>query len=259
MFVMNGFCYLGVVPVRSNHQSRSEQITQLLFGDRVKVLEQFSGDNVVADSWLKIQNINDNYIGWVDKRNLLLSDTLLPEPNYIISSTIAKIQMDNDIITIPMASMLADKMFSIEGHKFSLVEGSVIAYNKRSPLLIKAISLLLLNTPYQWGGKSIFGMDCSGFVQNVFSFAAVDLLRDASMQARQGKDVAFNECAAGDLVFFDNPQTKNINHVGIYLGNNKVIHCSGKVRIDNIDEKGIKPIGFEDIYSHHLCAVKRFF
>lgn len=261
-----GFTYLGVVPVRKENSSSSEQITQLLFGDIIIVLEKTILNNKFTDSWLKIRNMSDGYEGWIDERNILVINdfnTITKNNynsyyNYIVSSPIAKIKMDEDIITIPIASKLPDKKFTINGHNFTLIEGNVIHKTKLNPLLISAIALLYLNTPYQWGGKNIFGLDCSGFTQNVFAFAGINLQRDAYQQAKQGKQVCFEDIQNSDLCFFDNNEGK-ITHVGIYLGENKIIHCSGKVRIDTINENGIIIKDSENSYSHHLCKIQRFF
>ncbi|MBO6118611.1 MAG: C40 family peptidase [Bacteroidales bacterium] len=262
----NGFCYLGVVPVRKKAESSAEQVTQLLFGDTVSVIDEYKGENEITDSWFKIRNTYDDYEGWTDKRNILLYEPGKLSDNinqcishkYIVSSSVAKIKTDDGFITVPMAAVLPDKVFSINNHNFALSEGSVIPTEKCNPLLIKAVSLLYLNTPYQWGGKSILGMDCSGFTQNVFRFAGIKLKRDAFEQATQGNNVSFESIKSGDLCFFDNKQGK-ITHVGIYLGGNQIIHCSGKVRIDTLDANGI--ITNEDgkeKYSHRLCKVQSF-
>ncbi|MBR1626219.1 MAG: C40 family peptidase [Bacteroidales bacterium] len=258
--IQYGFIYLGVVPVRKEPKSSSEQISQLLFGDVAEILDYHVGTNRFSDSWLKIRNLYDNYEGWIDKRNILLSfATKNTQHQYIVSSPIAKIKMDDDVIIVPMSSVLPDKQpFFIDNHRFSLIEGSVIPLDKCNPLLINAVSLLYLNCPYQWGGKSILGIDCSGFTQNVFKFAGIKLPRDASQQANVGQDNCFENIKNGDLCFFDNKDNK-ITHVGIYLGQNKIIHCSGRVRIDDIDATGIKIKGDNQEYSHRLCKIKTYF
>lgn len=259
-----GFVFLSVVPVRKESSSRSEQVTQLLFGDVVRIVDTYKGTNKITDSWLKIENVSDNYQGWIDERNIILFDAeTLPQYKYIVSSIFAKISIKNKLnpqiektINIVMASKLFDKVFTLNDWEIKITEGNVIPTLKCSPLLISAVSMLYLSTPYQWGGKSVVGMDCSGFTQNVFAFAGVSLSRDASQQALQGRENSYDNIQKNDLVFFDNQEGK-ITHVGIYLGDNQVIHCSGRVRIDKLDKEGIyieKDSNKE--YSHHLCLIR---
>ena len=122
-------------------------------------------------------------------------------------------------------------------------------------LLLK-IARKYLNAPYLWGGRSPFGIDCSGFSQIVFKMLGVKLLRDASQQVSQGRIIDFVEQAqAGDLAFFENKK-KRIAHVGIVFPDQKIIHAHGKVRIDNLDHFGI----FNEEnnkYTHRLRVVKR--
>ena len=96
-----------------------------------------------------------------------------------------------------------------------------------------------LNAPYLWGGRSPFGVDCSGFTQMVYKIAGQHLLRDAAQQVSQGRSIDFmEECQAGDLAFFDNEEG-DIIHVGMILADNHIIHCDGMVRIDRLDQSGI--------------------
>jgi len=105
--------------------------------------------------------------------------------------------------------------------------------------MLKQVALSFINTAYQWGGRTVFGVDCSGYTQMVYRFCGVSLLRDASQQATQGQVVDFlQEVQMGDLAFFDNEEGK-ITHVGIMLDSSTIIHASGKVRIDTIDQAGI--------------------
>ena len=90
-----------------------------------------------------------------------------------------------------------------------------------------------------WGGRSVFGIDCSGFVQQVYAYFNIQLPRDAYQQAGMGKDIGFlAETICGDLAYFDNKEGK-ITHVGIMLDAQTIIHASGRVRIDYIDQAGI--------------------
>lgn len=122
---------------------------------------------------------------------------------------------------------------------------------------IKDLALFFLNAPYLWGGRTLFGIDCSGFVQAVYKMAGLKLKRDASQQAEYGNTVDFlQEARCGDVAFFDNEDGR-ITHVGILLGNNEIIHSSGKVRIDPIDDQGIYNRELHK-YTHQLRIIKRF-
>ncbi|HRG90423.1 MAG TPA: C40 family peptidase, partial [Chitinophagales bacterium] len=126
------------------------------------------------------------------------------------------------------------------------------------PAVFERVAMRYLNAPYLWGGRSPFGIDCSGFTQVVFKFADVQLMRDAYQQAEQGAMVNFvEESQPGDLAFFSNDNGKII-HVGIVLKDQRIIHSSGKVRIDRLDHFGIYNADTKK-YSHQLKVIKRFF
>ena len=113
-----------------------------------------------------------------------------------------------------------------------------------------------LNTPYLWGGRSPFGVDCSGLTQMLFLVGGIQLPRDAWQQAELGKLVELIDLAAtGDLAFFDNEEGR-IVHVGIVLENRRILHASGRVRIDNLDQEGIFNAS-EKKYTHKLRMIKR--
>jgi gamma-D-glutamyl-L-lysine dipeptidyl-peptidase len=123
--------------------------------------------------------------------------------------------------------------------------------------IILKLARRYLYAPYLWGGRSPFGIDCSGFTQVVFMMAGLKLKRDASQQVGQGEGVDFAEQAqAADLAFFDNDKG-NIVHVGIVMNNNHIIHAAGQVRIDRLDHFGIfnETLGK---YTHKLRLIKRF-
>jgi cell wall-associated NlpC family hydrolase len=254
-----GICCLSVVPVRAEPSERTEMVTQLLFGDLVVI-------NSENDDWYHIRIVYDNYEGWIDKKMILPVDgeefanlNNSPVQHTMDIVDIVKNISTGDLFPVLIGSSIrnisenhffvGDKKYQFMGqltqHDYT-INYSVILENARS----------FLNAPYLWGGKTPFGVDCSGFTQQVFKISGVKLLRDASQQATQGELVNFiSESEPGDLAFFDNDEGK-IVHVGIVMDRQKIIHASGKVRIDTIDHQGIYNNDTK-IYTHKLRLIKR--
>lgn len=251
---MFGICNLAIVPVRAEASDRSEQVTQLLFGEHFKILE-------IQPKWVQIEIAFDNYIGWIDSKQY---QTISEEDyNYLNSST-AVLSADlieyisnpnSNLIPIPLGSSLAFlENEDINVEKFSY-EGMKICGVKEKGALVKT-AFMYMNAPYLWGGKSPFGIDCSGFTQMVYKLNGFHLFRDASQQANQGEPLSFiEESEPGDLAFFDNDEGKII-HVGILMENNYIIHASGKVRIDRLDHLGIYNAELNR-HTHKLRVIKK--
>lgn len=234
---MFGICNLAIVPVRSEPSDRSEIVTQLLFGEHIEILER-------QNQWARIKIQYDDYEGWVDSKQY----QIISEANYNLLSKEAIIlnadlidyitAQDNLLLPIPLGaslSFLNNSEINISNFDF---EGTKTSGIKPKSALINT-AFMYLNAPYLWGGKTPFGIDCSGFTQMVYKLNGYKLHRDASQQAREGEPLSFiEESEAGDLAFFDNDEG-NITHVGIIMDNNYIIHASGKVRIDRLDHLGI--------------------
>jgi len=249
-----GICTLSVVPVRKDTSDKSEMTTQLLFGDVVEFLDK-------SNQWLLVKIQYDGYEGWIDSKQItVLSEeefsTISEGSFYTVkeSSIILRRDTDNAIIHALMGSMLPcrdDNSFMAGGRVYSFLPA------KEKDNNIENTALQFLHAPYLWGGKTIFGIDCSGLTQSVYKLNGIKLMRDAQQQAQQGEPVDFiSETVAGDLAFFDNTKGQII-HTGIILKNNKIIHASGFVRIDTIDHQGIYNDEKQD-YTHHLRLIKRF-
>ena len=258
-----GICLLSVVPCRVEPNDRSEMVTQLLFGDLVKVLN-------VKDKWLKIQIVSDKYQCWVDrlqvypltekefskleKSKFELSEDILMPVTYTNKNQLIPIVLGSRIYHLNKEKSLSsinEFKYEINGHTRSMPKK--VDRNK----LIED-SFLYLNSPYLWGGKSPLGIDCSGFVQMVYALNGVSLPRDAYQQAELGQALSFiEEAEEGDLAFFDNADGK-IVHVGIILKDHRIIHASGKVRIDRMDHQGIFRAESKE-YSHSLRIIKKIF
>ena len=234
-----GICNLSVVPMRKEASHTSELVSELLFNDIYKIIDE-------NDEWLKIQCMYDSYEGWI--RKLQHNEITDNELNDFISK-------EKFIVNVPTINY--DNMVLSFGSKvFKHVEGSIpLSKNYDSDALIES-AFKMLSTPYRWGGKSIMGIDCSAFVQLCAKIAGYKLPRDASQQYDFGDTVTdLSEAQAGDIAFFENKEHRII-HVGILLAKNIIIHASGKVRIDAIDTTGIFNNEL-NAYTHHLCKIKR--
>tara|TARA_B100000965_G_scaffold298357_1_gene256704 strand:- start:139 stop:882 length:744 start_codon:yes stop_codon:yes gene_type:complete len=242
-----GICNLSIVPVRIVDSDKSEMINQLIYGDIIEILEE-------KEKWVKIKSLYDDYIGWIDKKQYFkIEDNIkldLNKPVYSIDLVEFIENNNNELITIPIGSDISN--ISLMNHKF---DGKTISgKNNRNSIVNTALSFL--NSPYLWGGKTPFGIDCSGFTQMVYKINGYKLCRDAKDQANQGETLSFiEESEAGDLAFFNNDQG-DIIHVGIILQNNHIIHASGKVRIDRIDHSGIYNNDLNK-HTHSLRYIKK--
>ena len=251
-----GICIIAALPVRESPSDKTEMVSQLLFGEIFEVLDE-------KDSWFYINNWNDSYKGWIDnKETASLSknsfDMLQRPENYTI---IKEIFILTTMLTIMPGSSLPfyysdSPIINIEKTKF-LIKGKPVQTSK----IVNAdnvceTAMQFLNAPYLWGGRSLFGIDCSGFTQVVFKIHCIRLPRNANEQALAGNPVDdINLAKAADLAFFRNDEGKVI-HTGIILENKRIIHASGRVRIDRIDEKGIYNEELKT-HSHHLHCIKR--
>ena len=244
-----GICNLSIVPLRAEAQDSSELVSQVLYGELFKVLE-------IRKKWSRIRLEFDTYEGWVDNKQFqLISEkdfTRLKEISPSLSSEMVDFVTTSDFNLISICIGSNIEMAPFLDDKY---EGKIISSQQDKGHLIES-ALLFLNSPYLWGGKTPFGIDCSGFTQMVYKLNGYNLLRDASQQVTQGESLSFiEESEPGDLAFFDNEEG-NINHVGIIMKDNYIIHAHGKVRIDRLDHSGI--FNYETRgHTHKLRVIKR--
>nr|WP_314867407.1 C40 family peptidase [uncultured Flavobacterium sp.] len=251
---MFGICNLAIIPLRLEPSDRSEIVSQVLFGEHFEVLEELK-------QWRRIRLHYDDYEGWVDSKQFQIIteaayNTLSKEPIVLNADLIDYISAPNNtLLPIPLGASLSflnhsdinTAHFEFEGTKTSGIQD-------KSKLINTAF--MYLNAPYLWGGKTPFGIDCSGFTQMVYKLNGYHLFRDASQQAKQGEALSFiEESEPGDLAFFDNEEG-NIIHVGIIMENNYIIHASGKVRIDRLDHLGIFNPETQK-HTHKLRVIKK--
>jgi hypothetical protein len=251
---MFGICNLAIIPLRFEPNDRSEIVSQVLFGEHFEVIEQLK-------QWSKVKLHYDDYEGWIDSKQFQIITEAdfnqLSQDAIILSSDLIEyITAPNNLLTpIPLGaslSFLNHSVINIDNFDF---EGMKISGIKPKSNLINT-SFMYLNAPYLWGGKTPFGVDCSGFTQMVYKLNGYKLLRDASQQSLQGEALSFiEESEPGDLAFFDNDEG-NIIHVGIIMENNYIIHASGKVRIDRLDHLGIYNADINR-HTHKLRVIKK--
>lgn len=244
-----GICNLSIVPVRLQPEDATEMVTQLLYGDYFKILEE-------RGNWSRISIAADSYEGWVDNRQYSkigeavyykLKDT---QPIYSADLIEYIIDENNNFTAIPLGAVLNYAPQLKHTH-----DGSIISGKKEKSNLI-ATALLYLNAPSIWGGKTPFGIDSSGLTQMVYMLNGYSLLRDSAQQATQGEALSFiEESEPGDLAFFDNAEGI-ITHVGLMMKDNYIIHVHGKVRIDRIDHSGIFNTELNK-HTHKLRVIKK--
>ncbi len=232
--MVNGQCLLSFIPMRAEASDRSEQVSQLIFGETYEVLEE-------NEKWYFIETSFDLYQGWIDKKQFAPQvfevDTLR-----VFAFPSALTPFENKQILMPLGAFVPEDF----PHQIFSLDDAL------------ALFKTYIGVPYVWGGKTNFGYDCSGFTQNFFKTLGYSLKRDAYQQAAEGAEVILlSEAKTGDLAFFDNAEGR-ITHVGIVLENDgsyEILHASGELRIDILDHQGINKKS--EGYSHNLRLIRR--
>lgn len=254
---MIGITFFSIVPIRKEPTETGEMVSQLLFGETFDIVEQ-------TEKWIRIITHWDNYTGWIDSKMFMeISEKELQDaisnPRTITTSICTKIVDEQTGYTqlIPAGSVMYNfdvgkqrtyflsKSFLVKDYEHSMQNSNIIDIAKQ-----------FMNAPYLWGGRTYFGVDCSGFSQLVYKLKGMPLPRDAKEQALKGEPVnMIHEIKPGDLAFFDNEEG-NIIHVGILIDSQTIIHASGCVKIDKFDQQGIFD-KIQEKYTHRLRMIKR--
>ncbi len=253
-----GICMISVAPLRSLPADTSEMVTQVLFGELVRVLDR-------QDKWLYVQLETDNYQGWISKGQLTpLSKadyTLLQDQARWVSTDLVQV-LHNKTKDYRFLISAGSSFYNCMNDSFELLGdsyqylGTMSSTETFLPDALINNAMLFLHTPYVWGGKSALGIDCSGLTQLIFKMAGKTIHRDASQQATQGEMInLINEALAGDLLFFDNEEG-HIIHTGVLIDDVHILHAHQKVRIDKVDHHGIFNLDTKK-YSHKLRVIKR--
>ncbi|MBZ4677349.1 MAG: glycoside hydrolase [Anaerophaga sp.] len=249
-------CTYGFIPVRSEPSESSRLETQILFGESFDILER-------RNKWAYVRLRYDGYEGWIDDKLIEKLDDRDVElweksEGFIVKRPFVKVVKESDS-TVQYLTAGSRVVFNGEdrnviriGYREFYWQGTM----PESKVELEEVARGLLNAPYLWGGKTFYGIDCSGLVQVVYKTAGIFMPRNASQQIETGQVVSFvEEAKSGDLAFFDNEEGE-IVHVGVCLGQGRILHASGSVRIDALDHQGIYNAETRK-YSHHLRVIKR--
>lgn len=249
---------LPLVALRAEASESSELVSQLLFGEQIEIIESLN-------NWYQIRNLSDDYVGYVSKESLNknnFTETAIDTSHFIVNKTaitscfktshVEKIILPGGCLLPP----IENERFKLSNEIYQLAQFNPSYSNESKGQDLIEMATQYMNAPYLWGGKSVFGIDCSGLTQVVFKMVGLQLPRNASQQVNLGNVVNFlSEVRAGDLAFFENEEGA-INHVGILVNSHQIIHASGWVKTEIIDSQGIISSTTGE-YTHHLRVIKR--
>jgi hypothetical protein len=249
-----GTASVSIVSLRAKASDSSEQTSQILAGEGVRLLEEGRGD------WVKIKSLEDGYVGWCDKKQFRF-DVDIPEERIVLCHPMSQWKNERTLATlwIPAGSLIEER----DGSQF--LGADKISPNQPHtskddifgtiPMTMRDAALSMLGAPYQWGGRTIAGIDCSGLSQLAARLTGKLLPRDASEQFNCGDVVEWDLRESDDLAFFENNDGL-ITHVGILVTRDSIVHASGEVRIDLFTKEGIVHAEIGGL-THRLNCIKR--
>lgn len=257
MTLSYAFSQVSILPIYKEPSHRSEQVSQMLYGEKAEI--QYLHDAV----WAKIKTEWDEYVGFclVAQLKIISKKEFNKHPKHRVADHQSKFILNESDINLPLGADLIKFQSNKEENPLKF-KGKKILLNEfhADGALVCKSAFLYINSPYMWGGRSVFGIDCSGLSQMAYKLANVRMPRDASQQALLGETVNFlQNTKPGDLAFFDNTEGI-ITHVGVLLNESTIIHASemsGKVVVDKIDLGGIISVALRK-RTHNLRLIKRY-
>jgi len=226
-----------VAPLQAEPRAGSEQVSQTLAGHRLTCIER-------RDPWLRVRAA-DGYEGWLHQGYLAAGSASTPRD----SDVVGRISL-GCVVRERTGRMRALPLGAVLDGDAAVVRGDVVASDTRAvrfprdgAAIARSAVELFEGTPYEWGGVTPWGADCSGMVQAVFGLHGIPLPRDARQQAEHGDsgpDI-LEQLGAGDLLFFSDRADGRITHVGIALGALRMVHLAlgrGGYRIELLTDEG---------------------
>ena len=249
-----GIASVSIVPLRAEASDASEQTSQILGGEGVSLLEEGRGD------WVKIKSLEDGYVGWCDRKQFMF-DVKLPEERTMLCHPMSQWNNERTLAALwmPAGALIEERedAYFLGSDKISSVNSTAFKDDVfgATPMTMRDAALSLLGSPYQWGGRTAAGIDCSGLSQLAARLTGGMLPRDASEQVRCGDLIAWELRETDDLAFFENNDGL-ITHVGILVTKDSIVHASGEVRIDLLTQEGIVHAEIGGL-THRLHSIKR--
>ena len=248
-----GICNLSAIPLRKESRHTSEMVSQLLYNETYTVLDR-------TKEWVLVQIENGTtasqlapdasdvfpYQGWIQAKQF----SEISEEEFSVLKRKKTYLINKPIVAYK------DKLLTLGTPLYEPHPDAIETPMEFHPEMMVDYAKLLLGAPYLWGGRTAMGIDCSGFTQVCARLSGLLLPRDSSQQVKEGDLVYFlQETQPGDLAFFGE-EDGHITHVGIVMGNEQIIHCSGQVRIDYLDQTGIFNKERNE-HTHRLQVIKR--